>query len=121
MKSLDEVIKNKLTGLYYRNRILLPFTGYILKIMVDDDILTDFSIENGKVEINEYEEFLELYFLEYEDLTEAISKFESIKLVIVEKDNDIFDFDNHRKILLYLNQNHQLSIEETDEDILFIE
>lgn len=121
MKKLDEVLKNKLNGLYYRNRVLLPFSGYALKMMVDDEIITDFSIQNGKVEINEYEEFMELYFSDYEDLKEVVSKYEAIKMIIVEKGNDVFDFANHRKLLMYLGEEHKVSIEESDENILFIE
>lgn len=121
MKSLDEVIKNKLGGLYYRNRILLPFSGYILKMMVDDEIITDFSINSGKAEVNEYPEFMEIYFLDYEDIKEVVSKYEAVKMIIVEKGKDVFDFSNHRKLLLYFNEEHKVSIEETDEDILFIE
>jgi len=121
MKSIDEVIKNKQKGLYYPNRILLPFSGYIMKIIVDDEIMTDFSVGNDKVEVNEYEDFMEIYFLEIENLRDSISKFEAIKMVIVEKGKNIFDFANHRKILLYLNEKHEVSIEETDENILFIE
>jgi hypothetical protein len=121
MKSLDDVLKNKDTGLCYRNRILLPFSGYILKMMVDDEIITDFSINNGKAEINEYPEFMEIYFLDFEDIKEAVSKYEAVKMIIVEKGKDLFNFNNHRKILLYLAEEHKVNIEETDEDILFIE
>ena len=121
MKSLDEVIKNKLNGLYYRNRVMLPFSGYILKMMIDDEIITDFSINNGRAEINEYPEFLEIYFLDFEDIKEVVSKYEAIKMIIVEKGKDVFDFSNHRKLLLYLAEGHKVNIEETDEDILFIE
>jgi hypothetical protein len=121
MKNIDDVLKEKLTGLHYRNRIIVPFTGYILKLIVDKEIITDFSVENGKVEIKEYPDFLEVYFTDFKDLKDAVSKYEAIKMIIVEKGKDVFDFSNHRKILLYLTENHKLLIEETDENILFIE
>jgi hypothetical protein len=50
-----------------------------------------------------------------------VSKYETIKLVAVEKDKDIFNFDNHIKLYIHVGEEHKLTIEKTDEDILFIE
>lgn len=121
MKSLDEVLKNKNTGLHYGNRIILPFTGYILKAVVDKEIVTDFGPASSGASINETPDFIEIYFLDYPELSETISEFESIKLVVVEKGKDVFDFKNHRKIALHLKEKHSVEIEEINEDILFIE
>lgn len=121
MVTLDEALKQGLTGLYYGNRIILPFTFYPLKIVMEKDIISDFSSNARGAEMVEHKDFIDLYFFDYPVLREVITKFENIKMVIVEKDKDIFDFGNHRKIALYLKEKHQVTIEETDKDILFLE
>jgi len=121
MKTIDEVLKNNLSGLWYHNRIILPFSVHFLKIIVNTDIITDFSLNSKGVFIREIEDFTDLYFLEYKDLNSSISKYEAIKMVIVEKGKDIFDFNNHLKLSLYLEKKHKVKIEECDQDILFLE
>jgi hypothetical protein len=121
MNSIDEVIKNKNTGLYYNNRIILPFKAEFLKVIIENDVLTDFSDMSKDIRIVEHENFTDLYFKEFKNIKYIVSKYESIKLVVVEKGNDIFNFDNHKKIALYLKEKHKVLIEETDSDILFIE
>lgn len=121
MKSLNEILKNKINGMYYGNRILLPFHCHILKIVIENDIITDFSINNKGSYINEDPDFTEIYFLDYPDLEENISKFENIKLILVEKGKNIFDFNMHRKIALHPEGNHILSINELDENTIFID
>ncbi len=121
MKTLDEVLKNKIGGLYYNNRLILPFKAHFLKIIVDTDIITDFSPNAKGVFIREKEDFTDIYFRDYKRLNEVVSKYESIKMVCVEKDKDIFDVKNHKKVAVYLGEKHQTKIEETEEDILFIE
>lgn len=121
MKSLGEVLKNNDKGMYYGNRVLLPFSCYVLKIVIENDIITDFSLRNSGAYINEYPDFTEIYFLDYLDIEENISKFETIKLIVVDKDKDIFNFDNHIKIALHPEGKHILSINELDENSIFID
>lgn len=120
-KTIEEVLKNKLYGLYYGNRVILPFGGTLLKVIVDNDILLNFSPQSEELFIRETEDYLELYFKHIDRLSDVVSKYETIKLVIVENEKDIFDFGNHKKLALRLEENHKLKIEEIDEDILFIE
>lgn len=120
-KTLDEVVKNNLFGLYYGNRVILPFDGIILKIILDKDVLLDFSPSSETVFIGETADYMEIYFKGIDRLSDVISKYECIKLVIVEKGKDIFDFSNHRKLALHLEEKHKLRIEEINDDILFIE
>jgi hypothetical protein len=120
-KTLEYVIKNNLFGLYYGNRVILPFGGNVLKIIINNDILLDFSPSSKDVFIRETGDYLEIYFKDVEKLSNEISKYECIKLVIVENDTDIFNFDNHKKIALHLEENHKLRIELIEDDILFIE
>ena len=121
MITLDEVIKNKVNGLCYGNRIILPFKAHFLKVIIENDIITDFSSSSKGIQLIEHKEFLDLYFLEYEQLSDVLSKYEAIKIVLVEEGKNIFDWNNHRKIALYLAEKHKVTIEETDADILFIE
>ena len=121
MKRIVDVIATKQHGLYFGNRVLLPFHGYLLKIVIDDHILMDFSPSSKEIHVHETEAFMEIYFKDYKNLHDIISKYESIKIVVVEKDKDVFNFENHLKLALRIGENHSLTIEKTDEDILFIE
>lgn len=121
MASLNEILKSKPKGLFYNNRLILPFQGIFLKIIVNDDVIMDFSPSSKHIYISENENYTDIYFKEYRHLKDTVSKYESIKMVLVEKGNDIFNFDNHKKIAVYLEEKHRVSIEETEDDILFIE
>ena len=121
MKSLDEVLENKLNGLYYNNRLVLPFHVHFLKVIIEDEIITDFSPSSKGIYIREEADFTDVYFLEYKHLNDAVSKYEAIKMVVVEKGMDVFDFKNHKKLAIYLEEKHKIRIEKSEEDILFIE
>lgn len=121
MKSIDEVLKNNLTGLYFGNRVLLPFSCHILKLNIEHDLITDFSPHRKGVHISENPDFMEIYFCDYKDLGEVISKYECIKMIVVEKGKDIFDKKNHVKIGLHPEAKHILKIEELSQDQIFIE
>ena len=120
-KTISDTLENKLNGLYYGNRILLPFSCYVLKIIIEDDILMDFSPSSKSIYLNETDSFTEIYFKDFKNLKETISKYESVKLIAVEKNKDIFQMENHIKLALRVGDNHKLIIEKTDEDILFLE
>lgn len=121
MKSIEEVLNKKISGLYYDNRLILPFKAYFFKVIIDKEIITDFSPSSKGINIEEEDDFTSLYFLEHKQLRDIVTHYESIKLVVVEKDKDIFDFANHKKLAVYLGEKHEARIEETDADILFIE
>jgi len=64
---------------------------------------------------------MEIYFHDYKDLAEVISKYESIKMIVVEKGKNIFNSKNHLKIALHPEAKHKLRIDELEEDQIFIE
>ncbi len=121
MGTIADTLSKGLTGLYYGNRAILPFNCYILKVIIDDDIIMDFSKDSKNVDISETADFTEIYFKQFKNLKDVVSKYESIKIIAVDKDKDIFDFDNHQKLVVHIEDEHKLTIEKTDEDILFIE
>jgi len=121
MKSLDEILQNNINGMYYGNRVILPFHFTALKIVIEKDIITDFSIREKGAYLNENPDFTEIYFIDYPELETNISKYENIKMVIVEKGKDICDFNMHRKIAIRPEGNHILSIKEIDKNTIFIE
>jgi hypothetical protein len=121
MSGINEALEKKKQGFCFGNRLLLPFHGYVLKIVVNNDIIMNFSRASKEAIIGETEAFTEIYIPQHEDLKEAVGKYETIKVLIVEKDEDVFDKNNHIKLLLRLGEDHQLTIEKTDEDTLFIE
>ncbi|MGA8264512.1 MAG: hypothetical protein WB779_08740 [Ignavibacteriaceae bacterium] len=121
MKTIKETLEKKLSGLCYGSRVILPFKASFLKVIIEDDIITDFSTSSKGIYIREDENYTDLYFLEIKDLKESITKYENIKMVVVEKGDDIFNLDNHKKLALYFEEKHNVKIEKTDDDILFIE
>ncbi len=64
---------------------------------------------------------MEIYFHEYKHLRDLLSKYESIKMIVVEKGKDVFDKKNHVKISLHPEAKHDLRIEELSKDQIFIE
>ncbi|MHB8580722.1 MAG: hypothetical protein ACYDA4_12835 [Ignavibacteriaceae bacterium] len=121
LKTISDTLENKLNGLYYGNRILLPFSCCILKIVIEDDILMDFSPSSKSIFLNETDAYTEIYFKDFKNLKDIISKYEAVKIIAVEKNKDIFQMENHIKLALRVQENHKLIIEKTDEDILFLE
>ena len=121
MNSIEDVLNKNLNGLHYFNRVILPFKAHFVKVIVGSEIITDFSPSSKGIFIREKENFTDVYFHDYSDLKKVVTKYESIKMVIVEKGKDIFDFNNHVKLSLYLEEKHNIKIEECDQDILFLE
>jgi hypothetical protein len=121
MKSINEILKEKKPGLYFGNRILLPFSCHILKLNIENDLITDFSPCCKGVYISENPDFMEIYFHDYKDLSEVITKFESIKIIVVEKGKDVFNKQNHITLALHPEDDHQLRIEKLGENQIFIE
>ncbi len=121
MSKLDNLKNNKLTGLVYGNRILLPFRADILKVILDDEIIMDFSQVSEKAEYMKRDTFTELYLFEYEDISEQISDYDYIKMVVAEDGKDLFDISNHKKLLLKISSNHSFEISEPDDNVLFID
>jgi hypothetical protein len=119
--NIDETLNSKKSGLWYANRLVVPFQCHFFKVIVDDDIITDFSSRSKDIEITEEGEFTNLYFKQYPELNKAVSKYEAIKIIAVNKGEDVFNFENHKKISLYIQEKHKVLIEANEDDILFIE
>ena len=90
-------------------------------MIVEKDIITDFSPSSKGINIVEEDYYTSLYFLEYNTLRETLSEYENIKIIVVEKDDNIFDVTKHKKLAVYKTDTHEATIEETEHDILFIE
>jgi hypothetical protein len=121
MKSIREILKEKKYGLYYGNRVLLPFSCHIIKLNIENDLITDFSPSDKGVHISENPDFMEIYFYDYKDLGEVVTKYETIKMIVVQKGKDIFNLKNHITLALYPEDNNQLRIEKLGENQIFIE
>ena len=93
MYELEKVLQEKQFGLYYGTRVILPFVADVLKAVIDDDIITDFSPMSDGAYYEKQDNFTEIYFHEHEDILKDVSKYETIKLVIVHEDDDMFNFD----------------------------
>jgi len=121
VNSLDRALQEKKCGLYYGTRVILPFAADILKAVIDKDMITDFSPMSDGAYYEIQENFTEIYFFDHEDILKDVSKYETIKLIIVDEDDDMFDFSTHRKISLNPIEHHKLELTELGDDVLFIE
>lgn len=121
MKKLSEVLEKDLHGLYYGNRVLLPFPAEILKIVIGREIITDFSKKPHGASIRVANDYTEIYFCDYKNLEEELADYEVIKVVLVEQGNDIFDFKNHISLELDPEEKHILSIAQIGDDLIFFE
>ena len=121
MTSLEIALKEKKHALYYGTRVLLPFVGDILKAVIDDDLITDFSPMSEGAYYEKQDGFTEIYFFDHEDILSDVSKYETIKLIVVDEDDDIFNFDHHKKISLNPVEGHKLELTEVGDDVLFID
>jgi hypothetical protein len=121
MYSIQDALEKKIPGLFYGPRVILPFVCDILKAIIDDDIITDFSPVSKGAYYEKHDKFTEIYFFGHERILEDVSKYESIKMIVVDEEDDIFDFEKHTKICLKPFDNHKLEISKLDDDIIFIE
>jgi len=121
MKKLSEVLENGIKGLHYGNRVLLPFSAEILKIVIGREIITDFSKGPHGASVRVSTDYTEIYFYDYKDLEEELAKYEVIKIVLVEQGQDIFNFKNHILIELDPIEKHNLLIAKIGDDLIFFE
>ncbi|MEJ2104828.1 MAG: hypothetical protein P8X47_09660, partial [Ignavibacteriaceae bacterium] len=102
-------------------RVLLPFSCHLIKLNIENDLITDFSPSHKGVHVSENDDFMEIYFHDYKDLAEVVTKYEAIKMIVVEKGKDVFNIKNHISLALHPEENHQLRIEKLGENQIFIE
>jgi hypothetical protein len=121
MPTIKEVLKTGAYGLYFGNRVLLPFRCHILKVIFENEIITDFSSSKKGACYKMMENFTEIYFHEVKDLGEAVSKYKGVKMIVVQEGKNIFDFKNHEKLNVFIGEDHKLKIEKVEDDILFFE
>ena len=121
LHTIDEVLEKKINGLYYGPRVLLPFSVDILKAIIDNDIILDFSTASDGAYYEKLDNFTEIYFFDHEDILNDVSKYETIKMIVIEDGKDVFDFKNHRRISLNPIEGHKLEIEEVGDEVIFIE
>jgi hypothetical protein len=121
MSTIKEVLEKGGYGLYFGNRVLLPFRCHILKVIFENEIITDFSSSKRGACYKMVDNFTEIYFHEVDDLSEVVTEFKGIKMIVVQEGNDVFNFEDHEKLNVLLDGEHKLKIEKVEDDILFFE
>jgi len=121
MKKIIEVLDKKMGGLVFGNRILLPFKAELLKIVIDSQIIINFDKRRKGAHVRVTDFYTEIYFLEYKVLINEISKYKSIKMVVVQQGEDVFDFNNHISLEIAFLGKHKISIKKIGEDLMFFE
>jgi hypothetical protein len=121
MATVKEALEQGKSGMYFDNRLMLPFVCDFIKVIADKYMITDFSPHQEGISIVEHKDFTDVYFNDFKRLRDVISKYEHVKLLVVEKEDDIFDTSKHVKLAIYLEDRHHAKIETTDQDILFVD
>lgn len=121
MKTINDALEANRNALHYGNRLLLPFAVDILKISIENDLITDFSSSDSGAEYHVHDSFTEIYFHDYKSLEDIVSKYELIKMVVVERGKDLFVQDYHRKLSIDIKEKHQTEIKEIEGDQIFID
>lgn len=121
MKTINEVLKGNDSGLYYGNRVLLPFKAEILKIVIDSQIITNFSKQPHGASVRVTDYYTEIYFCDYKNLEEELTEYDVIKIILVQQGEDVFFNENHIPIQLKIESKHKLSIQKIGDDKLFFE
>lgn len=121
MSTIDKALQNEKSALLYGNRLLLPFVCDVLKVVIDNHIITDFSPRTKGAIYNKNEYYTEIYFYDYDEVKDKISTYEVIKAIVVEEGKDVFNIDHHRALSFNPKENHVVEMEELDEDSLFID
>ena len=62
MNTITDALKKNLSGLYYGNRVIVPFNCHFLKVVIENDIITDFSPSSKGIIVREEEGFYRLIF-----------------------------------------------------------
>lgn len=118
---IDDIISKDKQGLHYGNRVLLPCEVEILKVIINDEIIMDFSSSKYGAEYTIRDGFTEIYFKDVKSVEDELTKYESVKMIVVDKGKSLFDFNNHKKISLCTEEKHVLKITKLKDDVLFIE
>lgn len=121
MKTINEVLNENGSGLYYGNRVLLPFKAEILKIVIDSEIITDFSKQFHGAQVRVTDFYTEIYFFDYKNLEEELTEYDLIKVVLVQQGENIFNVENHIPIELSIESKHKLTIKKISDDKIFFE
>ena len=121
MKTINEVLNGNGYGLYYGNRILLPFKAELLKIVIDSEIITNFSKQPHGAQVSVTDNYTEIYFCNYKNLEEELTEYDLIKVVLVQQGEDVFNYENHIPLELAIESKHKLSIKRISDDNLFFE
>jgi len=121
MKTINEVLNDKSGGLYYGNRVLLPFRAEVLKIVIDSEIITNFSKHPNGASVRVTDSYTEIYFCDYKNLEEELTEYDVIKIVLVQQGEDVFNSKNHIPIELAIESKHKLSIQKIGDDKIFFE
>ncbi|MDX2003430.1 MAG: hypothetical protein SFW35_13425 [Chitinophagales bacterium] len=117
--TIAEAVRNNRKGFYLYNRIILPFKGQVLKLIIHDDIHIDFAYDED-IEVSQDPQNTSIY-LRGIRLDKFIDSYKTIKLVCAEWDADLTDASNHIKLICKIQDQHCVMISKPDENTLFIE
>lgn len=119
-RTIKEALEKDLNGFYIGNRLILPFHCQFIKMIVENEIITEFK-DTDDVKIHHSPKNTSVYFRYIGRLKSLINSYKNIKIIIAEYDVDLCDINNHYKLICDLDDNHLVKIYEPDENVIFIE
>ena len=121
-ETIKQQIRAGAEGFYIGSRMILPFKCQLIKLIVDNHIVTEF-VGNNHIKVSQEVKNTSLYFRESGKLNQFEGSYEYIKMIICDLNDDLCDRKNHLKVICSIEENHVIKLElaEDNKDILFIE
>ena len=117
---ISHALEQKKKGFHIGQRLILPFSCQIIKIIVDDEIYTE--VVGGKnIRINQDPQNTSIFFRIGGKLDNMVGTYKVIKMIICEWEDDLTEVSKHRKLVCEMEKDHQVIIHEPLDDMLFIE
>lgn len=118
--TVQQALAENRKGYHNGQRLVLPFKCQIIKVIFDNEIFTQL-VGNDILRLYQDPNNTSIYLTNKSGIKSFISKYEVVKLVVCELEDDICDRDKRYKLVCEIQDDHVVSIHEPDEDMLFIE
>lgn len=118
--TIKEAIDQKINGYYIGNRLVLPFTAQIIKLIFDGEVYTEL-VGSKEIQLNKDPHNTSIYFKKISDLSRYITSYKNIKMIVCDWEENICTAKKY-KLIADIEEQHVVLIKETDEnDPMFLE
>jgi hypothetical protein len=118
--TIKEALAQNRKGYHIGNRLILPFRCQLIKVIAEGHIITE-MVGGNDIKLQQDPHNTSIYFRHMGQLRNNFSKYEVIKLIACEWDDDLCDMSKHIKLVCGIGEKHEVTIEQPNDDMLFIE